>query len=55
VGHQSSIKLHDVMCEVIFNIFSRFRVILDACNVLLDLRVSAIRLCLPVCSAASLI
>ena len=54
-GDQSSIRIHGVTCTAIFNIFPCSRIMLYASNILLDLCLSAIRVCLHVCSAAGLI
>ena len=54
-GDQSSIRIHGVVCTAMHNIFPCSRIMVYASNILLDLRLSAIRLCLPVCSAAGLI
>ena len=54
-GDQSSIKIRGVTCTAIFNIFPCSRIMLYASSILLDLCLSAIQLCLPVCSAAGLI
>ena len=54
-GDQSSIRIHGVTCTAIFNIYPCSRIMLYASNILLDLCLSAILLCLHVCSAAGLI